>query len=62
MDSETTVATSVTNRNTGVGVSGRSSWEQSVHEWENKVEPMRVFAERARLEALEWAEIEIAEY
>lgn len=29
---------------------------------EGKLEPMRDFAERARLEALEWAEIEIAEY
>jgi len=29
---------------------------------EGKLEPMRDFAERARLEALEWAELEIAEY
>ncbi len=57
-----TIVSSDVHRKTGVGVGGRSSFEQSVHEWENRVEPMRAFAERARLEALEWAEIEIAEY
>jgi len=31
-------------------------------EYEGSEEPMRHFAERSRLEALEWAEIEIAEY
>jgi hypothetical protein len=57
-----TIASNDVHRKTGVGVGGRSAFEQSVHKWETRVEPMRHFAERARLEALAWAESEISDY
>lgn len=40
----------------------KGEWDDKGNWIQGSEEPMRAFAERARLEALEWAEAEIAEY
>ena len=44
------------------GIHRKVEWDDKGKWIQGSEEPMRDFAERARLEALEWAEIEIAEY